>query len=243
MYGKTRKNCVPGPARQSCPRHPARQTSLLLCLLMVLWTLLVAPSPAQAHRVHLFAYVNGTEIVADCRFSKNRPAQNAAVIAYDAESGKELFRGASDSTGAARLTIPPEILRHPVNLKLVLNAGEGHQAEWQIEAEAIRPQSTPPENKPPPAEPSPEKEASLPDATVDIQASRADCNPAELEALLNRALDAKLTPIQTLLAAQMAESQAQGPGFTEIVGGLGWLAGIFGGLAFWQSRRHRKAGD
>ena len=228
----------PGPeGRGGGHAHPARCAFFPLCALL---TFLCVASPALAHRVHLFAYVSGDAIVADCRFSKNRPAQNAAVIAYDAESGKDLFRGASDSTGAARLTIPPEILRHPVNLRLVLNAGEGHQAEWLIEAEAIRPPAALPENNPLPAEPTPEKTVSVPEAEVGIRAHKADCSQEELEVLVNRALDAKLAPIQALLAAQLAAAQAKGPGFTEIVGGLGWIAGLFGGLAFWQSRKHHK---
>ena len=250
MYGKTgQDHRAPNPAGQGCPRYPAKRALRPLCALIGLWMLLGMASPALAHRVHLFAYVNGNEIVADCRFSKTRPAQNAAVIAYDAASGQELFRGASDSTGTARLTIPPEILRHPVNLKLILNAGEGHQAEWLIEAEALQPQSAPSENNSPPAESAPEKTDtteqtdSLPDAAAVSQSRTADqagCSSAELEALLNRALDAKLAPVQALLAAQLAASQAKGPGFTEIVGGLGWLAGLFGGLAFWKSRKQRQ---
>lgn len=228
----------PGPEGRGGHAHPARCAFFPLCALL---TFLCVTSPALAHRVHLFAYVNGDAIVADCRFSKNRPAQNAAVTAYDAESGKELFRGTSDSTGAARLTIPPEILRQPVNLRLVLNAGEGHQAEWLIEAEAIRPPAALPENSTAPAEPAPENAVSVPDTEAVTQKIHSTaCSPAELEVLLNRTLDDKLAPIQALLAAQVAASQAKGPGFTEIVGGLGWLAGIFGGLAFWQSRKHHK---
>lgn len=115
----------------------------LACCLMLAGLLASTPS-ALAHRVHLFAYVSSGQIVADCRFSRARPAKHAEVVVYDAASGRELLRGKSDEKGMARLAIPPELLQNPAALRLVVHAGEGHQAEWRLGAEALRGQQAVP---------------------------------------------------------------------------------------------------
>ena len=70
------------------------------------------------------------------------------------------------------------------------------------------------------------RQVSVPSATA---AATLDSSPQitisvqELEAIINRSLDARLQPIQTMLAAE----QAKGPGLNEIIGGIGWIIGIF----------------
>ena len=177
--------------------------------------LLIAAAPAPAHRAHLFAAVQDGVIVADCRFSKKSPARNARVEVFDAASGRLLASGASDSRGAARIPLPPELAARPADLLLVLDAGEGHRAEWRIKAKELR------EAKAVVAAPSEP-------AAAPVAANPQCISPEELDARL-REQEARLR----------AERNAQGPGPTEIIGGLGWIAGIFSLVAALM-RRHRK---
>ncbi len=51
-------------------------------------------------------------------------------------------------------------------------------------------------------------------------------------------LDEKLRPIKDMLVE--LNEKASRPGATEIVGGLGWIAGIMGIIAYIKSRRGTK---
>ncbi len=194
----------------------------------LLLILLVTAQPALAHRVSLFAWVERGAIVVDGRFSKSRPAQNARVEIFDAHSGKLLVQGATDSQGRARFPLSAELLRNPVDLRLLLHAGEGHQARWQLSAAELH---------------AGERAApSSPSAQASGQASATGAAPAtrpvgvsaeELAAIIDRALDAHTDSIRHLLAAE----RDRGPGLSEIIGGMGWIFGIFALLFAWKQRK------
>ena len=57
----------------------------------------------------------------------------------------------------------------------------------------------------------------------------------ELEAIINRSLNARLQPIQAILAAE----QAKGPGLAEIIGGIGWIIGIFALIFTIKNRKNK----
>ncbi len=190
-------------------------------------SLLCTVSPALAHRVHLFAYVQQGEIVVDSRFSRAKPVQQGKIEIFAAESGKLLLQGISDAQGACRFTIPPGLLEKPVDLRLVVKAGEGHQSEWILPAAELNPQASrvlAEKATAPPAAAEAETASPAPAAASTFDASpRIAISAQELEAIINRALDARLQPLQAMLAAE----QAKGPGLTEIIGGIGWIIGIF----------------
>ncbi|MCR5220668.1 MAG: hypothetical protein K6E31_06725 [bacterium] len=200
---------------------------LLFCLMV-----LMTASPVSAHRVHLHAFVEGGEIVADCRFSKKSPAQNARVEVLDAASGKLLVSGQSDARGAARLAIPPELAAHPDDVLVVLNAGEGHRAEWRIDATDLRrglagaPSAVSSSVRPG------QTEAAGQSAGMAVQSSGTSrcISPEGLEARLREER-----------ARFEAERNAEGPGLTEIVGGIGWIIGIFSVLFALNNRRRKRS--
>ncbi len=209
----------------------------LFCSLLL--TLLATSIPAQAHRVHLFAVVEGRDIVADCRFSKSRPAQNSKLQVLNAKDGSLLLEGKTDTQGHFRFPIPQQILNNPIDLKLRLDAGAGHQATWIINATEITPQK------------------GLADSTkklhseTPLQAIKATSEPAtpkkdqsndrqiqlteqKLQQIINQSLETKLAPIQAMLMSQ----QNDDPGFIEIIGGIGWIFGLFGIVAFIKIRKN-----
>ena len=206
-------------------------------LVLLVWTLglLVPASPALAHRVHLFASVQGNEIVADCRFSKTNPAKNAKVEVFDAQSGKLLASGKSDNQGEARLPVPPELAANPADLLVKLDAGEGHLAEWTIEAEELRDavvletgESAPPPAAPAAGEARGGTDAVAPSAPTVPSAENGQCiGPAELAAILREQETRLRAEAAKKRAEELAEQNAQGPGLTEIIGGIGWIVGVF----------------
>lgn len=206
----------------------------LLAQTLVLMQLAMPPM-ALAHRVFLFASVEQGAIVVEGRFSRNRPAQRAAVEIFEAQSGTLLVQGVTDSQGRARFAIPEELVRNPVDLRLVLDAGEGHQARWQLSAAELVPELSHMEGQVP-ASPL-VSGAGLDAGTADQPATRQPIalTAQELERIVNQALETHVTPIRQMLAAE----RARGPGLVEIIGGLGWIFAVFASLFIWKTRRKK----
>ncbi|MDY6851885.1 MAG: hypothetical protein SV487_07405, partial [Thermodesulfobacteriota bacterium] len=99
---------------------PAVFLALAVCLV---WT------PATlAHRVYIFAWVEGGKIMTDSYFSKSQKVRGGRVTVFD-PAGKKLLEGRTDENGAFSFKIPGKTA-----LRLVLDAGMGHKAEWLLEA-------------------------------------------------------------------------------------------------------------
>lgn len=213
----------------------------ILALSFLVLSLLCTASPVLAHRVHLFAYVQQGEIVVDSRFSRTKPVRQGKIEIFAAESGKLLLQGISDAQGASRFAIPPELLEKPVDLRLFVKAGEGHQGEWILPAAELNQQASQMQAEQATA-PSAAAVEITPSALTPATGSAVDPSPRitinvqELEAIISRALDARLQPLQAMLAAE----QAQGPGLTEIIGGIGWIIGIFALIFALKNRKKAK---
>ena len=91
----------------------------------------------------------------------------------------------------------------------------------------------------------PEKAQTPKDKTEDAPVSAAGVgsgpivDQAALTKSLETALDKKLEPIVRMLGKQeklLLEEKYGGPKLTDIVGGIGWIVGLFGLAAFFLSR-------
>ena len=206
-----------------------------LPVLALLFGLLCLPATAQAHKVNVFAYVDGPNLVLDCFFSKSDKVNKGAVSVLDAASGEVLARGVTDEKGALTLPVPQEALATGHDLKVLLKAGEGHQSDTLIRASefaGLRPAAA-----------SAKPVAKTPDRPAAKTLAAAPAAPAAIdEALLTRiveqAVDSRMGPVKRLLL----ESAQKGPGPTEIVGGIGYIVGLFGVAAFIASRRKDRGG-
>jgi nickel transport protein len=115
-------------------------------------------------------------------------------------------------------------------------AGEGHRAGFTLRAEDMPPPA--PSVGPPP--PAAAAEAAAPGAPAPASPASSQAGPApgleEIRLAVRDELSAQLGP----LSRRLAESGSEPPSFREVIGGLGWLAGIFG-FAFYWSARHPRA--
>jgi len=223
-----------------------RHLALLLCLLAL-------PATALAHRVNIFAYVDGPDIVADCFYSKSNKVNAGTITVQNAATGEEYQRVTTDAQGAARFPIPAKAIAAKADIKLVLVAGEGHQSEEIVRATefaALTAKAAPATPKPAakaaaktaaagPAKSVPAADAAGKPAKVQTApAAPAQIDEAALsrvvETAVDKAMEEKLAPVKRLLAESAAQ---KGPGPTEIVGGIGYIVGIFGVAAFVASRR------
>lgn len=186
---------------------------------------------ALAHKVTVFAWVEGDTVLGEGKFSGGKKVQNSEIIVWDL-NGKELLRTRTNKKGSFSFPIPEKTA-----LRIELIAGQGHKADWTIPLEDIDETAAMP---------------SLPDAgtpalghgghtdqgqTADPPASIA---PAQLEAILEnavtKALDKKITPL-TQMVADLAQ---KGPAMSEIIGGIGYIFGLMGVAIYFSSRKKKQ---
>ncbi len=189
---------------------------------------LLPHSQALAHRVNIFAYVEGAEVVVECSYSKSKRVNHGSIDVLEASSGNSLLQGETDEMGHFRCPVPDAARASGSDLRILLRAGEGHQNEWIVEAAefmtAGKTVSAPEAKSTSGTAPSGLHAAPIP---MSGSLSRAD-----MEELINAALDAKLAPLKRALLEQ-AEG---GPGVREIVGGIGWIFGLIGIAAYFKSK-------
>jgi len=199
--------------------------SLFLLLVFALLT----SGPALAHRVNIFAYVEGNEIVAECSYSKSKRVRHGTIEVRDAVTGQTLLQGTTDEEGLFRFPVPDQARKTGADLRILLQAGEGHQNEWIVEAAEFMEGSAP-------KTPAPNQEkataAVAPGSPSDATSNAQGLSRADVEEVVSALLDAKLAPIKRSLLEQ---SQA-GPGLREIIGGIGWIFGLVGIAAYFKSR-------
>lgn len=203
--------------------------------------LLCAAAPALAHKVTLFAYVESGQVVVDAFYSRSNKVRSGKILVADAATGEKYLEVVTDEAGAARFPIPEKALAARRDLKLTLAAGEGHRNETLVRAGEFgpAPKAAAPARPEPKPEPGAVKEPRVLAQSAPPSTVRMD--PAQLEALVERAaeraaeraVEAKVAPLRRLLE----EQAGKGPGLTEILGGVGYILGLFGVAAFFAARR------
>ncbi|WP_410099874.1 hypothetical protein [Sutterella wadsworthensis] len=186
---------------------------------------------ANAHRVNIFAWIEGDQVVTESKFSSGSREQKGAVTVKNVADGSVLATGVTDDAGVWRFDVTQAMRHAPKGLELEINAGEGHQNQWSIPADELAAADGAGASKLPAAAPV-STQMTQPAAQPKKDSAAAAMSDAELEAVFSRVLDKKLAPVYR----ELALSHDKTPGIPEIVGGMGWLIGL-GGIAAWARRR------
>ena len=222
-------------------RMAANAVSLTITSIMLAAFIWATATSALAHRVNIFAWTEGNEIVAECGFNGGNKVKHGQVVVFDAATGARLLVGRTDDFGVYRLPVSAEGKAHGV--RIVIKAGEGHQNEWTVEAAELA--TIQPGTGAAPAASSAPASATAVAAAPAAQApaspktdkapaqQAANISASELQNIVNTALDAKLGPIRK----ELAEMRVARPGFSEIFGGIGWLVGLAGIALYFKGRR------
>ena len=178
--------------------------------------LLILNFPVFAHKVYLFAWIEGDTVYTDSYFSGKKKVRGGLIKVFD-PSGRKLIEGKTNENGEFSFKIPKKS-----DLRIVLDASMGHKAEYVLEADEISNikgiTSTAPEKK-------------------EVQAPSSSAVQVEMEQIrrmLEDALDSRLKPISKTLAKIQNE---KAPGFTEIIGGIGYIFGLMGLILYFKSRK------
>jgi nickel transport protein len=221
----------PFPSPQSSMPTPFLCRWLIPVILCLSITTLA--TPARAHRVLVFAFAQDDTIHTESKFVGSGAVQKGQVQVQDKASGKVLVTGTTDDQGKFFFKIPPEAVSERLDLLIIVGASLGHQGEWLLKADSYLPKTdkmaAAAPNVPKPVTPS-SPAAGTPGtkvAAVDQQA---------LEEVLNNVMERQLGPIKDMLADLTVRRRT----FPEIIGGLGYIAGIFGVVAYFMSKKQPK---
>jgi nickel transport protein len=204
-------------------------TILCLCLLTV-------ATPAQAHRVLVFAFAEGDTIHTESKFVGSGAVQKGQVLVQDKKTGQTLLTGTTDDQGKFSFKIPPEAAAQRMDLLIVSEATMGHKGEWLLKAESYLPgaQKASTATAPGASTPATPAPSTPPPVASGFKATSVD--QQALETALDKSLERHLAPLKEMLTDLTIHRTS----LTDIIGGLGYIAGIFGLWAYFMSKKQAK---
>jgi len=171
-----------------------------------------------AHKVIIFAYVEGDRVYTESYFSDGKKCMNSKIEVFN-NRGDKLLEGLTNGEGEFSFEVPSE----DGDLKIVLTASMGHQAKYSISADELRG-----------AAGLINEELEEPVTVVSPKTSSVDLK--EIQSIIEDTLDEKLKPIMREMK-EIKKSQEDKISPTEIIGGIGYIIGIFGIVAYFLSRK------
>ena len=188
-------------------------------LIFFIMVYIAGTGPVLAHRVTIFAWVEGDRVFTESKFSGGKRVKQGDVTVYDSE-GNPLLKGKTDDKGEFSFKVPKK-----TSLRIVLMAGMGHQGEWTIPAGELEGVAGPQTGTTPSRKTTREKTGK--------QSEVSYLNSDEIRLTVEEALDKKLRPVMKILV----ELQENRPTFSDIFGGIGYILGLLGVAAYVNYRR------
>jgi nickel transport protein len=196
-------------------------------LVVTFLTVVFSPIRGHAHGVNVFAWVEGRTVHTESKFSGGKRV-NGGIVEVHATTGGKLLEGKTDGQGRFSFDLPEGFKDSGAGLRIVLNAGMGHQDEWLVGPEELGAIGGPDAAHAPPAAP-----VATGGPSPAAPPSGDAVSSTEHLHLLEQTLDRKLAPLMQRLNAL----EDRGPRLSEIVGGIGYIVGLIGVALFFQSRR------
>jgi nickel transport protein len=192
----------------------------------VVWAIMLGvsfflPGDASAHRVNIFAWVEGDTVLVECKYPDGREVYEGVIRVLDS-AGKELLNGKTNTKGEFSFKAPKQD-----DLTIVLEAGMGHRADWPLSKQDLAPSG----EAAVPSAPASKAEAPPP-AAKESAPGAASPLPAGIDQAIEKALDKKLAPVLRMLA-EMHEQKVR---LTDVLGGLGYIFGLVGVAAYFKRK-------
>ena len=191
---------------------------LMGSLFVAVGLILATVSDALAHKVYLFAWVEGDTVHTESYFGSNRKVQGGKIEVFEL-TGKKLLEGLTNEEGEFAFKVPLE-----ADLRIVVEASMGHKGEYLLKAEEVSGGVVS------------EKEQAKVEGVREASSSPVLVESQQIRTIVEEALDSRLKPIVRELAKSRKE---KGPGLTEIIGGIGYIFGLMGVVMYFRSRKTR----
>lgn len=192
---------------------------LLWSSFLILLVGVMLSSPVYAHKVMVFAYQEGGRVFLEGYFSDGKAAQNSQVEVFG-EDGSKLMEGTTDDKGAFSFPVPDV-----PGLRIVLTASMGHRAECTVKIN-------------PDAVTSDTSKSTLSGDVIetvsqDKNSTMTALGEDRIRAIVAEELDKKIAP----LVREVALLNQEKPSLPDIIGGIGYIAGIMGFFMYFKVRR------
>jgi nickel transport protein len=202
------------------PKCPGRRYGRGWIILALIGLLL--GGPAQAHKVVASAWVEGTDLVGEIGFSNGKAVPPGTLVEVFDHALRKLGETATGEDGLFRFS-RPNGLGHGLSgeavegvaLTVRSDLGAGHLAEIRLSPEEVAPISGRSASDPP---------QGLAETVIPTD--------SELRALIAEAVRQEVQPLRKEII-QLKEQT----GLQQILGGMGYIAGLFGLLFFVYGRR------
>ena len=206
-------------------RKPRRSWGATLTVL-ALGIVVALPMVSQvwAHKVNVFAWVEGDTVFVEGYFPGGKKSQDSLVEVFNS-AGTKLLEGRTNKKGEFSFKIPEK-----TDLKIILTSSMGHKNDFIVPASNFQEVESSPSS---PAQ-------SFAESARDSSAHPADLS--QLEGMIDKALDRKLAPVIKLIR----DTRKEGPTIAEIVGGIGYIFGLVGVAVYFSNGKkgtRRKAQD
>lgn len=205
--------------------------ALLLCL---------TAAPSFAHKVRIFAYVEGDSIVGETAFSGGRSAKNVAIAVYNDVDNSLISKTTTDDKGEFSFPIPAIASEQRLNLRIVVNGGDGHKNSWLLNADEYLPPADKVGSEPATTAQPAAAAATEPAATpATDQLSQQTVDEEKLRRIIDESVEKQLRPVKHMLA----DNREKRISLQDILGGLGYIFGLAGVAAYFSSRKKTEKGE
>ena len=200
---------------------------------------LMTTTAAMAHRVNVFAWVDGDEVHTESKFSGGTLVRSGGITVKDEKTGAVVNKGTTNDKGEYSFRLPEGFAKTGHGLIVEISAGEGHRNTWTVQPDEIsadasaaaEPAAAPAAPAAAPAAPAVQTAAAA--ATATTAAPAGALTRAEVEEIVDKALQRQLNPMKRTLAEALDPSIK----VSDVVGGIGWIFGLFGVAAIFSNRR------
>lgn len=181
--------------------------------------------PTEAHRLKVFATVIGGSIEGRAYFVGGGPAENVSATLRAAKDNTVLVDGQTDSEGrfALHATLKEDLF-------VVVDAKDGHVARFAIAAARLP--DTLPGGSVGAADEEGQTDVSAAPLASEESGSSSPQAPAMYSGAVSAAVARQIEPL-----AEQIDSLESSIRLHDVIGGVGYIVGIFGLLAFLRARR------
>lgn len=177
----------------------------------------ILPSLLVAHRVNIFTQIERDSVIGQCYYNDGTPVRHQRVEVFRS-SGSKVLELETDSAGYFRFAPPVKD-----DLRIVLYAGMGHQSEATIKASDL-----PDVKKINVEKPKVVRKA------IEAKDEKPEVDEESIRRIVEDVVEEKINALRELIVKQQRSTS-----LITIIGGIGYIVGIFGMLSFLRSRRRQ----
>jgi nickel transport protein len=202
-----------------------KPVSAFCCCVGFMMLLFSFPQTALAHRVNVFAWIEGNTVFVTGKFSGGKRVHEGRVLVKDM-SDRLLLEGVTNDRGEFSFDVIPQ-----TDLRIILEAGAGHRGEWLLQAA----------DAPGPAADAPAASPAAGQTATPPAGVQSDPEPGltreAVRQIVEEALERRLRPIERNIGHLLEPGNR--PDLSDILGGIGYIIGLVGLAAYLNSRKRK----